>query len=104
MQKMPQVHTAAEIRSIQNPKNSPVAATSSITTQDAEIRVWAYCRSSSRAKAWRVPLVDVNRSGDSRTRGAAAPGLLAGAATGVSAGSCTTSGLSAVLLIKQHKS
>ena len=56
------------------------------------------------SKAGRVPLVDVNRSRASRTRCAAARRLATGAAAGVSAGSCTTSGFSAGLLIKQHKS
>src|SRR5258707_14902269 len=103
MQSMPQVHTAAEIGSIQKPKNRPVATTSSITTYDADMRVWAYCRSSSRSKAGRVPLVDVNLSRASRTRCAAARRLFTGGAIGVSAGSCTTSGFSAGLLNKQNK-
>src|SRR6201992_1160188 len=68
------------------------------------MRVWAYCRSSSLSKAGRVPLVDVNRSRASRTRCAASRRLLTGAAVGASVGSWTTSGLSAGLLIKQHKS
>src|SRR6516165_5611282 len=68
------------------------------------MRVWEYWRSSSRSKAGRVPLVDVNRSRASRTRCAAARRLGGGATTGGSAGSCTTSGFSAGLLIKQHKS
>ena len=72
MQSMPQVQAAAETGCIQNPKNRPVATTSSMTTKDAEIRVWAYCRISSRSNAGRVPLVDVNRSRASRTRCAAA--------------------------------
>src|SRR6516162_4986907 len=66
------------------------------------MRVWAYCRSSSRSNAGRVPLVDVNLSRASRTRCAEARRLL-GVAIGGSAGSWTTSGLSAALLIKQHK-
>jgi hypothetical protein len=103
MQSMPQVHAAAEVGCIQNPNNSPVATTSSMTTKDADIRVWAYWRSSSRSKAGRVPLVDVNRSRASRTRCAATRRLLTGAVTGAS-GSWTISGLSAGLLIKQHKS
>jgi hypothetical protein len=104
MKSMPQVQIAAETGFIQNPKRSPVATTSNMTTYDADIRVWAYCRSSSRSNAGRVPLLDVNRSRASRTRCAAARRLLTGAAIGVSAGSWTTSGLSADLLIKQHKS
>ena len=72
--------------------------------QDADIRVSAYCRSSSRSKAGRVPLVDVNRSRASRTRCEAARRLRGGTMTGGSAGSWTTSGFSAGLLIKQHKS
>jgi len=54
-------------RCIQKPNSRPVATTSSMTTYDADMRVWAYCRSSSRSKAGRVPLVDVNRSRASRT-------------------------------------
>src|SRR5260221_7028356 len=95
MQSMPQVHTAAETGSIQKPKNRPVATTSSITTYDADMRVWACCRSSSRSKAGRVPLVDVNLSRASRTRCAAARRLLTGGANGVSGGSLKNSGLSA---------
>src|SRR5581483_3098466 len=60
--------------------------------------------SSSRSKAGRVPLVDVNRSRASRTRCAAARRFETGAAAGGSAGSWTTSGFSAGLLITQHKS
>src|SRR6266852_5580866 len=40
MHSMPQVHAAAEIGCIQNPNSKPVATTSSITTYDAEMRVW----------------------------------------------------------------
>src|SRR5450759_999605 len=103
MHSMPQVHAAAEIGCVQKPNSKPVATTSSIATYDADIRVWAYCRSSLRSKAGRVPLVDVNRSRASRTRCAAARRLLTGAAI-ISSGSCLTSGVSAGLLIKQHKS
>src|SRR6201996_1241978 len=104
MQSIPQVHAAAEVACMQRPNKRPIATTSSITTYDAEMRVWAYCRSSSVSKAGRVPDVDVNRSRASRTRCAAARRLLTGGAKGVSAGSWTTSGFSAGLLIKQHKS
>src|SRR4029079_14084320 len=71
---------------------------------DADIRVWAYCRSNSVSKAGSVPLVDVNRSRASRTRCAAARRVLVGGGLGGSAGSSTTSGFSAALLITQHKS
>src|SRR5947199_5564418 len=104
MHSMPQVQAAAEIGSIQRPNSRPLATTSNITTYEAESRVWAYCRSSSRSNAGRVPLVDVNRSLASRTRCAAARRLRVGAAIGVSAGSWTISGLSAGLLIKQQES
>ncbi len=73
---MPQVQAAADTGCIQKPNSTPVATTSSMTTKEADIRVWAYCRSSSRSKAGRVPLVDVNRSRASRTRCAAARRLL----------------------------
>jgi hypothetical protein len=42
----------------QKPNNSPVETTSSITTKDAEMRVWAYGRNISRSNAGRVPLAD----------------------------------------------
>ena len=67
------------------------------------MRVWAYWRSSSASKAGRVPLVDVNLSRASRTRCDAALRLLADGALIGSAGSCTTSGFSAGLLIKQQQ-
>ena len=51
-----------------------------------------------------MPLVDVSRSRASRTRCAAARRLRAGATIEGSLGSCTTSGLSAGLLINQQKS
>jgi len=60
-----------------------------------EIRVWAYCRSNSRSKAGRVPLVDVNLSAP-RGPAASGPTTARSGATGGSAGSWTTSGLSAV--------
>src|SRR5580692_7452812 len=63
MQNMPQVQAAADTGCRQKPNSSPVATTSSMMTYDADRRVWAYCRSSSRSKAGRVPEVDVNRSG-----------------------------------------
>src|SRR5205085_10141786 len=99
-QSMPQVHAAAESGSIHRPNKRPVATTSSMTTKDADSRVCAYCRSNSRSKAGRVPLVDVNRSLASRTRCAAARRLRGGAAATASGGSSTISGLSAGLLIK----
>src|SRR5215831_12110473 len=100
---MPQVQAAAMVGCIQKPNRAPVATTSSTTTSEADIRVWAYCRSNSLSKAGRVPLVDVNLSRASRTRCAAARRWLADGALAGSAGSCTTSGFSTGLLIKQHE-
>ena len=94
------VHAAAETGCIQKPNSAPVATTSSATTNDADIRVCAYWRSSSVSKAGRVPLDDVNRSRASRTRCAATRRALTGAAGAGSAGSWTTSGFSAGLLIQ----
>ena len=102
MHSMPQVQAAAETGCIQKPNSTPVATTSSMTTNDADILVCAYWRSSSVSKAGRVPLVDVNRSRASRTRCADARRALTGAAGAGSAGSWTTSGFSAGLLIRQH--
>src|SRR4051812_8636075 len=99
MQSMPQVQAAVESGCSHSPNSTPAATTSSMTTKEAEMRVWAYCRSNSRSKAGRVPLVDVNRSRASRTRCAAARRLRAGAAAEASGGSWTTSGVSAGLLI-----
>src|SRR3954466_800783 len=104
MQSMPQVQAAAEIGCTHQPNNRPVATTSSMTTNDAESRVCAYWRSSSRSKAGRVPDVDVSRSRASRTRCCAALRWIAGTGADGSAGSSTISGLSAGLLMKQHKS
>jgi hypothetical protein len=105
-QSMPMVQATAGTACIHRPNSTPVATTSSMTTCEADMRVWAYCRSSSVSKAGRVPLADVNRSRASRTRCAAtrARRALTGVAFGASAGSWTTSGFSAGLLIKQHKS
>src|SRR4051812_16286740 len=102
MQSMPQVQAAADTGCIQKPNSAPVATTSSMTTNDADIRVCAYWRKSSVSKAGRVPLDDVNRSRASRTRCADARRALTGAAGAGSAGSWTTSGFSAGLLIRQH--
>src|SRR5579872_6459910 len=104
MQSRPQVQAAADTGGIQNPNSKPLATTSSMMTYEAERRVCAYCRSTSLSKAGRVPLDDVNRSRASRTRCAEARRLATGAVPGDSAGSCTTSGFSAELLIRQHKS
>ncbi|MEH2535338.1 hypothetical protein V1274_006347 [Bradyrhizobium sp. AZCC 1614] len=100
---MPTVQTAAGTAYFHRPNSTPVATTSSMTTKEADTRVWAYCRSNSVSKAGRVPLVDVNRSRASRTRCAATRRVLTADATGASAGSWTTSGFSAGLLIEQHK-
>jgi len=68
-----------------------------------DMRVWAYCRSSSRSKAGRVPLVDVNLSRASRT----AARLHDGYSPAVQSAfhrKLHDFGLFAGLLIKQHKS
>src|SRR5258707_2494828 len=103
MQSMPQVHNTDETGSIQKPKNRPVATTSSITTYDADMRVWACCRSSSRSKAGRVPLVDVNLSRASRTRCAAARRLLTRGGNGGSARSWENSGFFAGGVFQQNQ-
>ena len=76
---MPTVQTAAGTAYFQRPNSTPVATTSSMTTKEADTRVWAYCRSNSVSKAGRVPLDDVNRSRASRTRCAATRRVLTGA-------------------------
>src|SRR4029450_7798488 len=70
-----------------NSTSAPVETTNSMTTNDADIRVCAYWRSSSVSKAGRVPLDDVNRSRASRTRCAAARRAFGDAAGGGGAGS-----------------
>ena len=80
---MPQVHAAAQIGRIQKLKIVPVATMSSTTTYEADTRVRAYCRTSSRSKAGRVPLVDVNRPRASRTRCAATRRFVVGPVFGV---------------------
>src|SRR3954469_5546830 len=60
MQSMPQVQAAADTGCIQKPNSAPVATTSSMTTNDADIRVCAYCRSSSVSKAGRAALEELN--------------------------------------------